>query len=91
MSDRLFFTLAGVVALCLISLALVWPQGLGARSPAPFGHAMGPADSDQPLAKKPLRKRTPADVAPGALTAPIPVGGRPRSTPVGAMPVGATP
>ncbi len=39
MSDRLFFPLAGLVALGLVALALVWPQGLGARSPGPFGHA----------------------------------------------------
>ena len=24
--------------LAMIALALVWPQGLGARSPGPFGH-----------------------------------------------------
>lgn len=26
------------LALALVALAAVWPQGLGARSPAPFGH-----------------------------------------------------
>ena len=29
----------GLAALGAIVLAMVWPQGLGARSPAPFGHA----------------------------------------------------
>ena len=38
MSDRVFFTSAGVAAAVLIALALVWPQGLGDRSPRPFGH-----------------------------------------------------
>lgn len=38
MSDRQFFPLAAIVALALVALAAVWPQGLGARSPAPFGH-----------------------------------------------------
>jgi hypothetical protein len=38
MTDRLFFSIAGGVALAMILLALVWPQGTGARSPGPFGH-----------------------------------------------------
>lgn len=38
MSDRLFYPLAAVVAIGLIALATVWPQGQGARSPKPFGH-----------------------------------------------------
>ena len=38
MSDPLFFGLAGLAIALMIALALVWPQGLGARSPAPFGH-----------------------------------------------------
>ena len=38
MSDRVFFSLAALVAALLIALAAVWPQGLGARSPGPFGH-----------------------------------------------------
>lgn len=27
-----------IVAAMIIALALVWPQGIGARSPGPFGH-----------------------------------------------------
>jgi hypothetical protein len=38
MSDRVLFPLMGVAAVLMIALALVWPQGLGARSPGPFGH-----------------------------------------------------
>jgi hypothetical protein len=38
MSDRLLFSLTGLGAALMIALALVWPQGLGARSPGPFGH-----------------------------------------------------
>ena len=37
MIDRLFFPVLGAIAVGLIALALVWPQGLGARSPGPFG------------------------------------------------------
>ncbi len=36
-NDRVFFLLLGIVVTCAICLALVWPQGMGARSPAPFG------------------------------------------------------
>jgi hypothetical protein len=38
MSDRLLFSLMGLVSVMMVALALVWPQGLGARSPGPFGH-----------------------------------------------------
>lgn len=38
MSDRLFFGLSAAAAVLMIALALVWPQGLGKRSPWPFGH-----------------------------------------------------
>jgi hypothetical protein len=38
MPDRLLFPLMGLVAVLMIALALIWPQGLGARSPGPFGH-----------------------------------------------------
>ncbi len=42
MSDRVFFPLAALIALAMIALSLVWPQGLGAPSPAPFGHPLAP-------------------------------------------------
>jgi hypothetical protein len=38
MLDRLYLPLLALAALGAIGLALVWPQGLGDRSPAPFGH-----------------------------------------------------
>ena len=38
MSDRLFFPLATLAMVAMIALALVFPQGDGKRSPAPFGH-----------------------------------------------------
>ena len=47
MSDGFFFALAGLVAAAMIALALVWPQGLGAPSPAPFGK---PISADPPAA-----------------------------------------
>ena len=38
LSDRLFFAAAGAFVVLTVGLALVWPQGEGARSPGPFGH-----------------------------------------------------
>ena len=39
MPDRVFYPLAALVMIALIALATVYPQGQGARSPKPFGHA----------------------------------------------------
>lgn len=38
MLDRFYMALLGLGAIAAIGLSLVWPQGLGDRSPAPFGH-----------------------------------------------------
>jgi hypothetical protein len=38
-NDRVFFGLIALAAVVMIALALVWPQGLGARSPGAFGRA----------------------------------------------------
>ena len=38
MLDRLYMPLLAAAAVLVIALAMVWPQGLGDRSPAPFGH-----------------------------------------------------
>jgi hypothetical protein len=38
-SDRVFYPACGALAALMVVLALVWPQGEGARSPGPFGHA----------------------------------------------------
>ncbi len=38
MPDRVFYPLAALIAVLLIALAAVYPQGIGARSPKPFGH-----------------------------------------------------
>ena len=39
MLDRLYLPLVAFAAIAAITLALVWPQGLGDRSWGPFGHA----------------------------------------------------
>jgi len=38
MLDRLFLPALALLAALMIALAMVWPQGLGDRSPGPFGH-----------------------------------------------------
>jgi hypothetical protein len=38
MLDRFYLPLLGLAAVAAVALALVWPQGLGDRSPDPFGH-----------------------------------------------------
>ncbi|HEY5288974.1 MAG TPA: hypothetical protein VIJ59_02955 [Caulobacteraceae bacterium] len=42
MPARLILSLMALAAVALVVLALVWPQGSGRRSPAPFGHAVAP-------------------------------------------------
>jgi len=37
MLDRFYLPLLALGAIALVALALVWPQGLGDRSPEPFG------------------------------------------------------
>jgi hypothetical protein len=43
MIGRLILPLMALAAVALIALALVWPQGMGQRSPAPFGHPIAHA------------------------------------------------
>jgi hypothetical protein len=40
MSDGVALPALALTAIGLVALALVWPQGQGARSPAPFGHPL---------------------------------------------------
>ena len=61
MSDRLFFPLVALIALALILVSLVWPQGLGAPSPAPVGHPMAPIHQDAPAATGVHSTQTAAD------------------------------
>ena len=37
MPDRIFMPLMALVAFAMIAFSLVWPQGYGDRSPAPWG------------------------------------------------------
>lgn len=38
MLDRFYLPFLALAALAAVGLSLVWPQGLGDRSPGPFGH-----------------------------------------------------
>ncbi|HEX8234022.1 MAG TPA: hypothetical protein VF559_11845 [Caulobacteraceae bacterium] len=73
MSNRVFFTAVAAAAALMAGLALLWPQGLGLRSPPPFGHAVA-----DPNPKKPAR------AAPSLL--PIPAEGEIPGPPAEATP-----
>ena len=51
MPDRLVLPLIALVALAMVALSLVWPQGLGTHSPPPFGHAVTPLAPSPPSAQ----------------------------------------
>ena len=59
MLDRLYLPFLGLVAAAAIALALVWPQGLGDRSPGPFGHT--PIQQTPEMQEK-MRRETEAAV-----------------------------
>jgi hypothetical protein len=59
MLDRLYMPLLALAAFAAIVLSLVWPQGLGDRSPAPFGHT--PAQRT-PQMQAAMRRETEAAV-----------------------------
>ncbi|HZZ87186.1 MAG TPA: hypothetical protein VFE13_02530 [Caulobacteraceae bacterium] len=65
MPDGPALSLTAIVAAGLIALALVWPQGNGARSPAPFGHHLAPLPPkiEKLLKKAPLLLRGPEPAA----------------------------
>ncbi|MDP9103391.1 MAG: hypothetical protein M3N05_05225 [Pseudomonadota bacterium] len=60
MPDRIFYPLAALVAVGLIALGGVYPQGQGARSPKPFGHATW-AETHPKKAPKPAAPGTASD------------------------------
>lgn len=39
MLNRLYLPVLAVLSVLAVALAAVWPQGMGDRSPPPFGHA----------------------------------------------------
>ena len=57
MLDRFYMPALGLAALAAVALALVWPQGLGDRSPGPFGH---PPVERTPEARAAMKRATEA-------------------------------
>jgi hypothetical protein len=74
MSDRIFFSLAALAAVLMVALALVYPQGVGKRSVAPFGHEtyyVVEARKDAAAAEAKARAKTVPLRAPPSPTAPM--------------------
>jgi hypothetical protein len=64
MSNRVFFVLCGLLAVLFTALAAVMPQGLGARSPGPFGHAVeAPPLTDAEIAAREAAAKAAAALA----------------------------
>jgi hypothetical protein len=64
MSDRVFYAGMALIVGLMVALALVWPQGEGRRSPAPFGHAEVVPDAARIDAEREVqRKKTKAERA----------------------------
>jgi hypothetical protein len=59
MLDRLYMPILGLAALAAVALSLIWPQGLGARSPGPFGHL---PEQQKPAVQAAMRRETEASV-----------------------------
>jgi len=70
MPDGLALPAIALLAAGLVALALVWPQGEGARSPAPFGHAVAglPAPVIQVMKSRAVRAEAKALPLTHALT-----------------------
>ena len=65
MKNTVFFVLCGLFALAVIALSLVWPQGLGSRSPEPFGKPIEEPDYkrvDRERAQRAEKKRLSAEL-----------------------------
>jgi hypothetical protein len=68
MPDQIVYPALALLAAALIALALVWPQGQGAPSPAPFGQPLHPVDQGvaHAVAAVLRGRQPPAAVAPPA-------------------------
>jgi hypothetical protein len=57
MLDRLYLPVLGLCTVAVIALSLVWPQGLGARSPGAFGRT---PDQQTPEVQRAMQRETEA-------------------------------
>jgi hypothetical protein len=77
MLDRFTFPLIVLAAAAVIALAMVWPQGYGARSFGPFGHTPIQQTPEMQAAMKrehdeAMRRQAEAQAAPPPAAAPAP-------------------
>ena len=77
MPDRIALPVLALVAAGLIALALVWPQGEGAPSPASFGHPLAPLTTPPAISTAAKAKSVATGQASEALRGPEPVGAHP--------------
>eukprot|EP01042_Synura_sphagnicola_P018691 gene18691-23627_t len=57
MNNKIFYLVSAGIAVALIALSFVWPQGLGAPSPKPFGHAIELPDYFRMLRERDARQK----------------------------------
>jgi F0F1-type ATP synthase membrane subunit b/b' len=57
MNPKIFYPAAALIALLMIALSFVWPQGQGTRSPAPFGHAIEKPDYYRMVKERDARRQ----------------------------------
>ena len=55
MRDLIALPLLAILAVAMIGLALVWPQGQGTRSPGPFGQSAATAPANPMAASAPTK------------------------------------
>jgi len=55
MNERFFYIASAAVAVLIIALSLIWPQGEGRRSPPPFGHAITEPDYYRMVRERDIR------------------------------------
>jgi hypothetical protein len=82
MLDRLALPLIAVTAIAVVALAMVWPQGYGARSPAPFGHTPIQQTPEIKAALKREHDLAMQRAADAAAAAPVPAVGATPVTPM---------
>ncbi len=61
MNAKIFYPAAALIALLMIALSFVWPQGQGQRSPAPFGHAIETPDYYRMVRERDARRKKQAE------------------------------
>ncbi len=61
MNAKIFYPAAALIALLMIALSFVWPQGQGTRSPGLFGHAIEKPDYYRMVRERDIRRKKQAE------------------------------